>query len=83
MGEALTIYEKIYQLRPEEPTSLRDLALILVQQEGRNIKMHYNRAIELLDTILNGVWPEIKFERYNQIEVVALMYVPVWLGAHV
>ncbi len=57
------IFEKVLELRPEEPQSYRDLALILARQKK------YKRAVELLYYIVMNEWDS----RFNEIEITALM----------
>jgi len=57
------IFEKVLELRPEEPQSYRDLALILARQKK------YQRAVELLYHIVMNEWDS----RFNEIEIIALM----------
>jgi len=56
------MFEEVLKLRPEEPQSYRDLALVLDQMEK------YDRAIELLYHVVMNRW-----DRFDQIEVIALM----------
>ncbi|MBN1798154.1 MAG: DUF2135 domain-containing protein [Spirochaetales bacterium] len=56
------LFETVLGLRPEEPQSYRDLALVL----GR--KGEYERAIELLYHVVLGEW-----DRFQEIELIALM----------
>ncbi|MEE8436318.1 MAG: VIT domain-containing protein, partial [bacterium] len=59
---ALT-FEEILRLRPEEPQSFRDLALVA----GR--LKNYPRAIDLLNKVVLGNWDR----RFPEIELIALM----------
>lgn len=59
---ALT-FEEILRLRPEEPQSFRDLALVA----GR--LKNYQRAIDLLNKVVLGQWDS----RFPEIELIALM----------
>ena len=59
---ALT-FEEILRLRPEEPQSFRDLALVAGRREN------YPRAIGLLNKVVLGVWDR----RFPEIELIALM----------
>jgi hypothetical protein len=52
-------------IRPEEPQSFRDLALVLAK---RNRKEDIQRAITLLVEVIQGDWDI----RFSQVEVVAL-----------
>jgi tetratricopeptide (TPR) repeat protein len=56
------LFEEVLRIRPEEPQSYRDLALVLARM-GR-----YERAIELLNRVVLGHW-----ERFDEIELIALM----------
>jgi Ca-activated chloride channel homolog len=76
---AVDLFEKVLRLRPEEPQSLRDLALALCERADARRTQHgrtderaasdYRRAIELLYEIVLGRWDS----RFPEIEVVALM----------
>lgn len=57
-----SVFEEVLRMRPEEPQSYRDLALVC----GR--LMEYDRAVELLYRVVLGQW-----DRFDQIELVALM----------
>jgi Ca-activated chloride channel homolog len=59
---AVTLFEEVLRLRPEEPQSYRDLALALADQRK------YARALELLAKVVMNQWA-----RFDGIEVVALM----------
>jgi Ca-activated chloride channel homolog len=75
---AVTLFEAVLKLRPEEPQSLRDLALAIGlradarrKQAGHGtpvIATEYRRALELLDRIVMGEWDG----RFPEIEVIAL-----------
>jgi Ca-activated chloride channel homolog len=56
------LFEKVLKLRPEEPQSYRDLALVLDQMKL------YGRAVELLYHVVLNQW-----DRFDAIEVIALM----------
>jgi tetratricopeptide (TPR) repeat protein len=56
------IFEKVLELKPEEPQSYRDLALVLARQKK------YQRAIKLLYHVVTTHW-----DRFQEIEVTALM----------
>lgn len=74
---AVMTFEAVLQLRPEEPQSYRDLALVLARRAKENsaseaqaaIRNDYARAIELLNEVVLGEWDE----RFAEIEVIALM----------
>ncbi len=59
---AAMLFETVLKLRPEEPQSYRDLALVL-GDEG-----NYDRAIDLLYQVVLGEW-----DRFAEIELIALM----------
>jgi Ca-activated chloride channel homolog len=59
---AAGLFEEVLRLRPEEPQSHRDLALVLAQQEK------YGRAMELLAHVVMNRW-----DRFEEIELIALM----------
>ncbi len=56
------IFEEVLKMRPEEPQSYRDLALVLAELK------QYQRAVELLNQVVMNEW-----DRFEEIEVVALM----------
>eukprot|EP00727_Mastigamoeba_balamuthi_P010403 m51a1_g5986 hypothetical protein (760) ;mRNA; f:261791-271010 len=64
--QAVHILERVLRLRPEEPQSYRDLALLLLRsaENGDN-----KRALTLLNAVVERQWDK----RFHQIEVVALM----------
>jgi Ca-activated chloride channel family protein len=75
---AITLFEKVLRLRPEEPQSLRDLALALaVRGDARRaakaapnaIADDYLRAVDLLNRVVESEWDG----RFAEIELVALM----------
>jgi tetratricopeptide (TPR) repeat protein len=57
------ILEKVLQLRPEEPQSYRDLALVLERLD------RFDRAVDLLYRVVIGQWDQ----RFAEIETIALM----------
>jgi len=59
---AAQAFEDVKRLRPEEPQSYRDLALVLGELED------YPRALELLSHVVMNRW-----DRFDEIEVIALM----------
>jgi tetratricopeptide (TPR) repeat protein len=59
---AALIFEEVLRLRPEEPQSYRDLALVLARLK------QYPRAMELLAHVIMNQWA-----RFDAIEVIALM----------
>ncbi len=56
------VFEEVLEMRPEEPQSYRDLALVLASLK------RYERAIELMNHVVMGDW-----DRFEEIEVIALM----------
>ncbi len=62
LAYAKAIFEEVLRLRPEEPQSYRDLALVLDRMED------YARAMELLYHVVITRW-----DRFEGIEIVALM----------
>lgn len=72
---AAMLFEEALRMRPEEPQSWRDLALVLARRADllRNdrpeeAKALYSRAIELLYHVVLNTW-----DRFEQIELIALM----------
>jgi hypothetical protein len=75
---AVDLFEKVRRLRPEEPQSLRDLALALeARADARRLRLgkgdaagaaDYLRSVELLDEVVAGDWDG----RFREIEVVAI-----------
>lgn len=82
---SIMIFEEILRLCPEEPQSYRDLALVLSRRAEASHRMSliardpsgklllsaqadFARAIEMLNTVVMKKW-----DRFNQIEVIALM----------
>jgi len=59
---AAGLFEEVLRLRPEEPQSWRDLALVLADLK------RYPRAMELLAHLVMNRW-----DRFDEIEVIALM----------
>ena len=60
-------------MRPEEPQSYRDLALVLIARaeaggESARIRADYERAIDLLSEVVMRHW-----DRFEEIEVIALV----------
>jgi len=69
------LFEEALKLRPEEPQSWRDLALVLARRADLLLKDRpdegkplYARAIELLYHVVLNKW-----DRFEQIELIALM----------
>jgi Ca-activated chloride channel family protein len=58
---AAELFERVLRMRPEEPQSYRDLALVLAELK------QYGRAIELLNTVATRRW-----ERFDGVGLVAL-----------
>ncbi len=82
-GLSILIFEEVLKIRPEEPQSYRDLALVLSRRgdflrmlnkklSGRDSliesRKSYKRAIELLYHVVMNKW-----DRFAEIEVIALM----------
>jgi tetratricopeptide (TPR) repeat protein len=73
---AVQTFEQVLELRPEEPQSYRDLALVLARRAdqadtGRMppaVRAVYARAMELLVHVVMGRWDA----RFPEIEVIAL-----------
>ena len=59
---SVQLFEKVLKMRPEEPQSYRDLALVLEEQKK------FVRAMELLNHVVMTQW-----DRFDEIEVIALM----------
>jgi Ca-activated chloride channel family protein len=59
---AAGLFDEVLRLRPEEPQSYRDLALVLADLK------QYPRAMELLAHVVMNRW-----DRFDEIEVIALM----------
>ncbi|MFT5526212.1 MAG: Ca-activated chloride channel family protein, partial [Pirellulaceae bacterium] len=74
---AVTLFEKVLKLRPEEPQSYRDLALALSDRgqttessdKGARAFSDYQRAVSLLNEVIVGTWDD----RFPGIETIALM----------
>jgi len=67
---AAGLFERAKELRPEEPQSYRDLALVLARRaDGKrgSKKADYAAALELLGRVVMDKW-----DRFNEIEVIAL-----------
>ncbi len=66
---AAGLFEEVLKLRPEEPQSFRDLALVLARRGQANAnRADYTRAMELLAKVVMNKW-----DRFDEIEVIALM----------
>lgn len=63
LGLSSEVFEKVLELRPEEPQSFRDLALV----SARSGK--YKKAVDLLYYVVTNSWDN----RFQNIEVIALM----------
>lgn len=76
---AADLFERVLRLRPEEPQSARDLALVLDRRAGARSRTDdtlsaesiedYRRALTLLNTIVEGEWDG----RFPEIEVIAVL----------
>jgi Ca-activated chloride channel homolog len=66
---ACGLFEQVLKLRPEEPQSFRDLALALAKRgQDKNNPADCRRAMDLLARVVNNKW-----DRFDEIEVIALM----------
>lgn len=72
---AISLFEKILRLRPEEPQSYRDLALTLADQGDYMARINpaaavedYKRSVSLLNKVVLTHW-----DRFEGIEQIALM----------
>lgn len=68
---SIGLFTEVLELRPEEPQSYRDLALVLARRAGRfpeRAREDYARAIELLYEVVMRQW-----DRFEEIEGIALM----------
>jgi hypothetical protein len=69
---AAPLFEQVSRLRPQEPQSFRDLALVLARRAGLSsgevARMAYERALDLLAHVVMNDW-----DRYPGIEMIALM----------
>jgi tetratricopeptide (TPR) repeat protein len=71
---SIQVFERVLDLRPEEPQSYRDLALVLERRGDRVRRVRariagrdYRRAMKLLSRVVMERW-----SRFDQIEVIAL-----------
>ncbi len=79
-GEAVSVFEVVLQMRPEEPQSYRDLAIALgrrAENFPENAISDYSRALELYNSLVWGrnyqKWNYQKWDdRFPQIEVFGL-----------
>jgi len=62
LEDSRMLFEQVLKLRPEEPQSRRDLALVLADLE------RYYEATRLLYEVITGEW-----DRFQEIELIALM----------
>jgi hypothetical protein len=70
---AAGVFEVVLRLRPEEPQSYRDLALVLAHRaraatSPEAARPDYQRASELLARVVMGTW-----DRFDEIELIALV----------
>ena len=70
---SILVFEEVLRLRPEEPQSYRDLALVLARRAKLAgypdiAKADYARALELLGHVVMEKW-----DRFDEIEVISLM----------
>jgi Ca-activated chloride channel homolog len=71
---AASLFEEVLAMRPEEPQSHRDLALVLSRRAGNtgkeaqgNVQADYRRAVDLLNHVVMNQW-----DRFDEIELIAL-----------
>ena len=68
---SIRLFEQVLELRPEEPQSYRDLALVLARRAAvgeEKAREDYGRAIELLYEVVMKQW-----DRFAEVEGIALM----------
>jgi Ca-activated chloride channel homolog len=66
---SVLVFEEVKRMRPEEPQSYRDLALVLGQRADRNKSADdYSRSLKLLAHVVMNKW-----DRFSEIELIALM----------
>jgi len=69
---SIVLFEAVLSLRPEEPQSSRDLALVLARRadgrSGEAARADYERALELLGDVVMTEW-----DRFDEIELIALV----------
>ena len=69
---AVSVFEEVLRLRPEEPQSYRDLALVLVRRAdaagGDRVNDDYTAGMKLLARVVMGDWDG----RFELIELIAL-----------
>jgi hypothetical protein len=69
LDRAMEVLERVRGLRPEDPQSLRDLALVLADRMDRDRRGADGvRAARLLSDVILGEW-----SRFEEVEVIALM----------
>ena len=69
LDRAVEVLERVRALRPEDPQSLRDLALVLADRMDRDRRtVDGVRAARLLNDVIVSEWP-----RFEEVEVVVLM----------
>jgi tetratricopeptide (TPR) repeat protein len=76
---AIDLFEKILAMRPEEPQSFRDLALVLAERAelgmkeagplSERVSLDLIRSMDCLNKVVLGTWDG----RFPEIEVIALM----------
>ncbi len=66
--EAIPLFEKILELRPDEPITHRDLAITY------GLNGNYKKAIKILKEALEGSWIERNRDPYNYTEVMNTIY---------
>ena len=70
---AIYLFKEALRLRPEEPQSYRDLALVMARLAGevrkkRDARKHYRQALAYLAKVIMNKW-----DRFDEIELIALM----------
>lgn len=66
---SVLVFEEVKRMRPEEPQSYRDLALVLAKRADRDKSAaDYVRSLKLLAHVVMNRW-----DRFDEIELIALM----------
>jgi hypothetical protein len=72
LDRSIMLFEVVLSLRPEEPQSYRDLAIVLARRadgrSGEDARADYERALELLADVVMTKW-----DRFDEIELIALV----------
>ncbi|GAA4114753.1 hypothetical protein GCM10022393_14450 [Aquimarina addita] len=66
--EAIPFFEKILELRPDQPIAYRDLAVTY------SLDKKYLKAIAILENALDGDWIERNADPYDYVEVLNTLY---------